>query len=125
MLLSFLFRKSQNYGRRVAWNLSIASFLHLMRLNQQSNHHLPANVTKAGRPQSLTKEDGLTCLRVLLPHQENRITCGTMLLIQTTPSHTPTNNGGDVIHLVATQLTQSLVVPQFDHNFIMGPQTMF
>ena len=62
------------------------------------------------------------------PHQENRITCGrcgTTLLIQTTPSHTPTNNGGDIIHLVATQPTQSLVAPQFDHNFIMGPQTMF
>ena len=29
--------------------------------------------------------------------------------------HAPTNNGGDIIHLVANQRTQSLVAPQFDH----------
>ena len=55
-------------------------------------------------------------------HQENRITCGTRLLIQTTPCHTPTNNGGDIIHLVATNVPQSFVVPRIYHNFIMGPQ---
>ena len=60
-----------------------------------------------------------------LEHQENHITCstcGTMLLIRTMLSHTPTNNDGDIIPVVATHLPQSFVAPQIHHNFIMGPQ---
>ena len=56
-------------------------------------------------------------------HQENHITCGacgTTLLIQTTLSHTPTNNDGDIIPVVAGESPQT---PQIHHNFVMGPQT--
>ena len=49
--------------------------------------------------------------------------CGTTLLIQTTLSHTPTNNDGDIILLVATHPPQSFVGPRIHHNFIMWPQT--
>ena len=58
-------------------------------------------------------------------HQENHITCGacgTTLLIPTTLSHTPTNNDGDIIPVVAGESPQSIVAPQIHHNFIMGPQ---
>jgi len=46
-------------------------------------------------------------------HQENHITCGrcgTTLLMQTTLSHTPTNNGGDIILVVVIH------PPQIYHN---------
>jgi len=62
-------------------------------------------------------------------HQENHITCGmcgTMLLMQTTHSHTPTNNGGDVILVVAihlpqiicgtTNLSQFIIMSLWGHN---------
>jgi len=47
------------------------------------------------------------------PHQENYITCGmcgTTLLMQTTLSHTPTNNGGYIILVVATQAPKSIAL---------------
>jgi len=59
-------------------------------------------------------------------HQKNCIMCGmcgTMLLMQTTLSHTLTNNGGYIILVVVTHVPQSFVAPQIYHNFIMGPQT--
>jgi len=49
--------------------------------------------------------------------------CGTTLLMQTTLSHTPTNNGGYIILVVVTHAPQLFVAPQIYHNFIMGPQT--
>jgi len=53
-----------------------------------------------------------------LMYQENHIMCGTMPLMQTTPPQ----QCGYIILVVATQVPQSLVVPQIYHNFIMGPQ---
>ena len=54
-----------------------------------------------------------------LHHQENRITCGTTTLTQTT---LPQISSGGIMLVVATHAPQWFVVPRVFHNLIMGPQ---
>ena len=67
----------------------------------------------------IAKQRPSVVLFLSLHHQENRITCGTTTLTQTT---LPQISSGDIMLVVATHAPQSFVAPRVFHNLIMGPQ---